>query len=91
MNWFTEFEGDILNRFDLYLNGEYDEKNDIIVAECIMKDEIELEDKPSGADLLKIVDDVNERFKETGLKIPVDRLRATHISDPIEEDVDHDI
>jgi hypothetical protein len=57
----------------------------LIVAECTMKDEIELEDRPSGADLLKMMDYVNERFKETGLKVQVDRLRATCISDPIEE------
>ena len=63
----------------------------LIVAECTMRDEIELEDKPSGADLLKIMYDVNERFKETGLKIQVDRLRATYISDSIEEEIDHDV
>lgn len=62
----------------------------LIVAECTMRDEVELEDVPSGADLLKMMGDVNNQFKEKGLKVQVDRLRATHISDPIEEEIDHD-
>ena len=62
----------------------------LIVVECTMRDEIELEHKPTGPELLMMMEDVNNRFKETGLKVQVDRLRATHISDPIEEEIDHD-
>ena len=62
----------------------------LIVAECTMKDEIELEHEPTGPELLKMMDDVNERFKETRLKVQVNRISATYISDPIEE-VNNDI
>lgn len=57
----------------------------LIVLGCTLREEVELENVPSGADLLKMMDDVNIRFKEKGLKVQVDRLRATHISDPIKE------
>jgi len=62
----------------------------LIVAECTMRDEIELEHEPTGADLLKMMDDVNKQFKEMRLKVQVDQIRATYISDPIEEENNHD-
>jgi len=58
----------------------------LIVAECTMRDEVELEHEPTGADLLKMMDDVNKQFKEMRLKVQVDQIRATYISDPIEEE-----
>lgn len=63
----------------------------LIVVECTMRDEIELEHKPTGPELLMMMDDVNKQFKEKGLKVQVNRLSATYISDPIEEEIDHDI
>lgn len=63
----------------------------LIVAECTMRDEVELEHEPTGPELLKMLSDVNERFKEARLKVQVNRLSATCISDPIEEEIDHDI
>lgn len=57
----------------------------LIVAECTMRDEVELEHKPTEPELLKILYDVNETFKEKGLKVQVNQIRATCISDPIEE------
>jgi hypothetical protein len=54
-----------------------------------MKDEVELENEPTESELLKVIADVNERFKEMRLKVQVDRIRATYISNPIEE-VNHD-
>jgi len=44
MNWFVEIEGDILERFDLYLNGEYrpwfDERkaDDFYLVHCVSGD-----------------------------------------------------
>lgn len=63
----------------------------LIVAECIMRDEIELEHKPTGPELLMMIGDVNKQFKEKGLKVQVNRLSATYISDPIEEEKENDI
>lgn len=62
----------------------------LIVAECTMRDEIELEHEPTGADLLKVMDDVNKQFKEKGLKVRVEQIRATHIIEPVEEENNHD-
>jgi hypothetical protein len=61
----------------------------LIVVECTMRDEIELEHKPTGAELLKMMDDVNKQFEEKGLKVRVEQIRATHIIEPVEEE-DHD-
>ena len=58
----------------------------LIVAECIMVDEIELESYPTGAELLLMMDDVNKQFKEKGLKVRVEQIRATHIIEPVEEE-----
>ena len=63
----------------------------LIVAQCTMRDEVEFEHEPTGPDMLMMMEDVNKRFKEKGLKVQVNRISATHISDPIEEDVDRDI
>lgn len=58
----------------------------LIVAECTLRDEIELEREPTGSELLGMLSDVNERFKEAGIKAQVDQIRATYISDPIEDE-----
>lgn len=58
----------------------------LIVAECTMEDEVELESYPTGAELLLAMDDVNRQFKEKGLKVRVDEIRATHIIEPVEEE-----
>ena len=63
----------------------------LIVAHCTMRDVVEFEHEPTGPDMLMMMEDVNKRFKEKGLKVQVNRISATCISDPIEEDVDHDI
>lgn len=57
----------------------------LIVAECTMKDEVELEREPTGPELLNMIYDLNDQFKEMRLKVQVDRISATYISDPIEE------
>lgn len=57
MNWFVEIEWDILNRFDLYLNGEYrpwvDEKpaDDFYLVHCVSGDNAQ------GAGFAKVVQD----------------------------------
>lgn len=63
----------------------------LIVAECIMRDEVELEREPTGPELLMMINDMDKEFKEKGLKVKVHRISATCISDPIEEEIDHDI
>lgn len=57
----------------------------LIVAECTMRDEVELEREPTGPELLMMINDMDKEFKEKGLKVKVNRIRATRISDPIEE------
>ena len=57
----------------------------LIVAECTMKEEVELEYEPTGPELLEAVANVNKDFKERGLKAQVNQIRATYIPDPIEE------
>lgn len=57
----------------------------LIVAECTMRDEVELEREPTEPELLEMITDLNEQFKEMRLKVQVDQISATYISDPIEE------
>lgn len=58
----------------------------LIVAECTIRDEVELEREPTGVEILEMMDDVNKQFKEKGLKVQVDEIRATHIIEPVEEE-----
>ena len=57
MNWFTEVEGNILNRFDLYLDGDYrpwvDEQpaDDFYLVHCISGDNAQ------GAGFAKVLND----------------------------------
>lgn len=57
MNWFTEYEGDILERFELYLNGEYtawgDEApaDDFYLVHCVSGDNAQ------GAGFAKVLND----------------------------------
>lgn len=57
MNWFTEFEGNILNRFDLYLDGDYspwvDEQpaDDFYLVHCVSGDNAQ------GAGFAKVLND----------------------------------
>lgn len=57
MNWFTEIEGDILERFDLYLNGEYrplvnERKTDnFYLVHCVSGDNAQ------GAGFAKVLND----------------------------------
>lgn len=57
MNWFTEFEGNILNRFDLYLDGDYrpwvDEApaDDFYLVHCVSGDNAQ------GSEFAKVLND----------------------------------
>lgn len=57
MNWFTEIEGDILERFDMYLNGEYrpwvneQPADDFYLVHCISGDNAQ------GAGFAKVLND----------------------------------
>lgn len=57
MNWFTEIEGNILNRFDLYLDGDYrpwvDEQpaDDFYLVHCVSGDNAQ------GAGFAKVLND----------------------------------
>lgn len=57
MNWFTEYKGDILERFELYLNGEYvpwgDEApaDDFYLVHCVSGDNAQ------GAGFAKVLND----------------------------------
>ena len=57
MNWFTEINGDILERFDLYLNGEYrpwvneQPADDFYLVHCVSGDNAQ------GAGFAKVLND----------------------------------
>lgn len=57
MNWFVEIEGDILERFDMYLNGEYRpwtnerKADDFYLVHCISSDNAQ------GAGFAKVLND----------------------------------
>lgn len=64
MNWFTEIDGDILERFDLHLNGEYRpwanerKADDFYLVHCVSGDNAQ------GAGFAKILND-RHRFRDS--------------------------